>query len=76
MIFETIEFNRLIRGFDALTISIFTPYQGTELRELAIKENYYDSESLTTHTTSSSLLKMPHLTSEQIDGILKNVPNV
>jgi anaerobic magnesium-protoporphyrin IX monomethyl ester cyclase len=71
LIFKTIEFNRLIRGFDALTISIFTPYQGTELRELAIKENYYDSESLTTHTTSSSLLNMPHLTSEQIDGIFR-----
>ena len=71
MIFETIEFNRLIRGFDALTISIFTPYHGTVLRELAVKENYYDTESLTTHTTSSSLLNMPHLTSEQIDGIFR-----
>ncbi len=70
-IFETIEFNRLIHGFDALTISIFTPYHGTELRDLAIKKGYYDSKSLTTHTTSSSLLKMPHLTSNQIDGIFR-----
>ena len=70
-IFETIEFNRLIHGFDALTISIFTPYHGTTLRELAIKKGYLDSNTLTTHTTSSSLLKMPHLTSKQIDGIFR-----
>ncbi len=71
LIFDTIEFNRSLRGFDTLTISIFTPYHGTFLRERAIQLGYLEPGTFTTHTTSSSLLHMPHLTSEKIDGIFR-----
>ncbi|MBI4040899.1 MAG: B12-binding domain-containing radical SAM protein [Deltaproteobacteria bacterium] len=71
LIFDTIEFNRKLKGFDTLTISIFTPYHGTFLRERAVQLGYLDPKTFTTHTTSSSLLNMPHLTSEQIDGIFR-----
>jgi len=71
MVFETIEFCRQIRGFDTLTISIFTPYHGTELRDLAVRRGYLDPSTLTSHTTSSSILDMPDFTSEQIDGMLR-----
>ncbi len=73
LMFETIELFRQVRGFDALTISIFTPYHGTELRDVAIKAGYLDADTMTTHTTSSSLLKMPNLTSEQIDGMFRTM---
>ena len=71
LIFDTIEFNRQLRGFDTLTISIFTPYHGTVLRQRAVELGYLKPETFTTQTTSSSLLHMPYLTSEQIDGIFR-----
>lgn len=71
LIFETIELNRQLSGYDTLTTSIFVPYQGTKLREEAIKKGYLDPETTTTHTTSSSLLHMPHLTSQEIDGLMR-----
>ena len=71
LVFETIEFNRQLSGFDALTVSIFTPYHGTALRKEAINKGYLDENTFTTHTTSSSLLTMPQLTSEQIDGMFR-----
>lgn len=71
LIFETIELNRKFSGYDTITVSIFTPYHGTELRELAIKKGYLNPNIITTHTTSSSLLKMPTLTPEEIDGLMR-----
>jgi len=71
MMFETIEINRQIRGFDSLSVGIFTPYHGTELRQMAIDKGYLDPSVITKHTVSSSLLTQPQITAEEIDGILK-----
>jgi radical SAM superfamily enzyme YgiQ (UPF0313 family) len=71
MVFETIEFNRQLHGYDTLTVSIFTPYHGTPLRDVAVAKGYLDKNTLTTHTTSSSLLNMPTLSSQEIDGLVR-----
>ena len=71
MVFETIELNRQLRGYDSMTVSIFTPYHGTALRELAVERGYLDSNVITKHTMSSSLLDMPQLTSKEIDGLVR-----
>lgn len=71
LIFETIEFNRKLSGYDTITVSIFVPYHGTKLRDEAIQKGYLDSETMTTHTTSSSLLHMPQLSSQAIDGLIR-----
>jgi len=71
LIFETIEFNRKLSGYDALTVSVFTPYNGCELREEAIQKGYLDPDAFTGHTTESSLLNMPQLSSEEIDGLMR-----
>jgi len=71
MVFETIELNRTVRGADALTVSIFTPYHGTKLRDLAIERGYLDPEASTSSFTSSSLLNMPHFSAEDIDGLMR-----
>ena len=71
MIFETIEVNRQLRGYDSMTVSMFTPYHGTKLRDLAIQRGYLDPEVITTHTTSSSLLNMPQLSSVELDGLIR-----
>lgn len=71
MIFETIELNRQLLGYDSMTVSIFTPYHGTKLREVAIQKGYLNPDVITAHTTSSSLLDMPQISSKQIDGLMR-----
>ena len=71
MIFETIELNRQLRGFDSLSQAIFTPYHGTKLRELAIEKGYLSEDSISTHTTASSMLNMPMITPQELDGLIK-----
>lgn len=71
MIFETIELNRQLWGYDSLSVSIFTPYHGTHLRELAVQRGYLDGNSITKHVASTSLLNMPQLSAREIDGLLR-----
>ena len=71
LIFETIEFNRKLSGYDTITVSIFVPYHGTKLRQDAVQKGYLDPMTITTHTTSSSLLRMPQLSSQEIDGLMR-----
>lgn len=71
MIFETIELNRMLRGYDSLSQAIFTPYHGTVLRELAVQRGYLEPDVITTHTTATSLLKMPQISAQELDGLIK-----
>ena len=72
LVMDTINFSRTMRGYDTVTVSIFTPYHGTVLRDVAVKNNWLDKDYITTHTTSSSQLKMPkpYLSSKEIDGLM------
>ncbi len=74
MVFDTIRLVREIKGYDSITVSIYTPYRGTVLREMAIQEGFLDPGALTVHTTASSMLNMPHFTSKQIDGLMTTFP--
>jgi len=56
---ESIEFIRQIRGYDALTVSVFTPYHGTVLREVAVKNGWLDPKEICSGATTRSLLDMP-----------------
>ena len=44
LVMDTVELIRSLVGFDALTVSIFTPYHGTVLRDVAIKNGWLDGE--------------------------------
>ena len=76
LINDSIEFTRTLKGFDTLTVSIFTPYAGTVLRDVAVKNGWLDKNYITKHTTSSSDLKMPppYLSSKDIDQIMRVLP--
>ena len=74
MVFDTIKFVKQIKGYDTITVSIFTPYRGTVLREEAIKAGWLNPNALTVHTTATSMLNMPHFTQKQIDGLMKTFP--
>ena len=76
LVMDTIDLIRSIPGYDALTVSIFTPYHGTVLRDVAVKNNWLDPAHITRHTTSASILTMepPYLSSDEIDGITAIFP--
>ncbi len=75
-IMDTVELVRSIDGYDTLTVSIFTPYQGTSLRAVAVKNGWLDDKTITKHTTSKSLLQMPppYVSSDDIDGLAATLP--
>jgi len=76
LIMDTVELVRSLSGFDTLTVSIFTPYHGTRLRNVAVRNGWLDPKTITVHTTSNSLLDMPppYLSSVDIDGLMRVVP--
>lgn len=77
LVMDTVRFVRTLRGYDTLTVSIFTPYHGTVLREVAVKNGWLEADYVTRHTTSSSALQMPrppYLSSKEIDGLMRVVP--
>ena len=76
LIMDTVRFSRTIIGYDTITVSIFTPYNGTVLRDVAVNNGWLDSDYITKHTTSSSALKMPPpmLSSQEIDGLMRVLP--
>ncbi len=75
-IFDTINFVRGLDGYDTLTVSIFTPYHGTVLRDVAVKNGWLPGDFITKHTTSSSALNMPapYVSSKDIDGLMRVMP--
>ncbi len=66
MILETADFCRKVKT-SSITLSIFAPYHGTELRRVCIKhgfmeDTYYDDVSM----RQSSILTMPQISKERI----------
>jgi len=73
-VFNTIRFVKNIKGYDSITVSIFTPYRGTILRDKAVKMGWLGPDSLTVHTTAASILNMPNFTARQIEGLMRTFP--
>lgn len=76
MVMDTVELVRAIQGYDSLTSFIFTPYNGTALRKVAVDNGWYNPRNITKHNTSRSLLEMPppYLNADEIDGMLAVLP--
>jgi len=76
LVMETVDLVKQIKGYDTITVSIFTPYRGTILQKIAVQNGWLDKDHITIHTTSSSVLKMPspYLSSKDIDGLMKMLP--
>mgnify|MGYP001271102318 CR=1 FL=1 len=73
LVFDTIEFNRqLPKEIEASGAFIFTPFHGTPLREVAIREGYLDANSICTlGTTQGSILDMPQFSAQEIQGMCR-----
>lgn len=59
LVFETIALNRELGGFDSIAPNVFTPYRGTPLRDMALKEGWLDPDARTDSFVGGSLLRMP-----------------
>jgi len=71
--FDTIKLNREIKS-DSINAYFFVPYSGTPLRQYCIDKGYLNPEAKTDNLMSSSILNMPHFTSDQIKGIVRTFP--
>mgnify|MGYP001162601602 CR=1 FL=1 len=76
LVMDTVRLIRSIDGYDALTVSIFSPYHGTVLRDVAVANGWLDDREISNHTTASSILTMPrpYLNSDEIDGLVATFP--
>lgn len=76
LVMDTIELARSIKGYDAVTAFIFTPYHGTALRQVALDNGWLPPDAVTRHNTSRSILEMPppYLNADEIDGLLATIP--
>ena len=71
LIMDTVRLVRSVQGYDALTVSVFTPYHGTVLRDVAVQNGWMDAKAITIHTTARSILNMPppYLNADEIDAL-------
>lgn len=72
LIFDTISLNHEI-NIDSTNCFTFTPYKGTELREVAIKAGYL-KENDHIHSLIDSTLDMPQLSRDEIQGLIRTFP--
>ena len=76
LIMDTVHFTKALSGYDSVTVSIFTPYNGVVLRDVAVNNGWLDPNYISKHTTSSSALRMPppFVSSTDIDSLMRGVP--
>ncbi|MBI2635375.1 MAG: B12-binding domain-containing radical SAM protein [Parcubacteria group bacterium] len=70
LVFDTIELNRQVYS-DTMSCSIFTPYHGTNLRNMAVKKGYISPNMICPGNSDDSVLNMPppYLNKEQISAL-------
>jgi len=73
LVFDTIELARDLQGYDALTVSIFTPFRGTVLRERLLARGWLDPAIIPAGLSEPSLLRMPppFLQVDEIEGLFR-----
>ena len=73
LIFDTIELDRVVQKYcDSVSCTIFAPYHGTLLRDEAVKDGYLDKDIVVNNACNfDSLLRMPHLSVDDINGLYR-----
>jgi len=66
--FDTIRLNRQIEA-DTRNMYTFTPFHGTALRDVAVKQGLIDPELIVTSLTQPTLLTMPQFPRSEIEGM-------
>ena len=70
--FDTIKLNRQLK-FDTSNAYAFTPFRGTELYDICLKEKFISSDEILKCLTKGTILDMPapYLSKSEIDGLVK-----
>lgn len=74
LIFDTIELNRQFPRVDGVMCSLYNPYHGTRLREIAEARGYLDPDTLAGDYRKETVLRMEHLTPEELLGLQRTFP--
>lgn len=73
-VYKTVDLVRKIGGYDGLSISVFIPYRGTELRDVAVSKGYVSEDWLSNEglQTGDFILQMPeeYLQKSDLDHII------
>jgi radical SAM superfamily enzyme YgiQ (UPF0313 family) len=67
---NTIMLNRKLK-FDTSNAYAFTPFRGTELYDICVRNGYMEPNAVTHCVTKGSVLKMPQFSKREIDGLIK-----
>ncbi len=70
LVWDTIELNRRL-SIDTCRASVYMPYWGTPLREMAVKMGYLNRETICPIDPNEPAFGMPELTIEQIKGVVR-----
>ncbi len=71
MIFDTIKLNRLVQP-DSVSNSFMTPYKGTKIREIALKEGYISNDlKINQGLRMGPVFEIPEISKEELKGIQK-----
>jgi len=66
--FDTIRLNRQINA-DTRNMYTFTPFHGTKLRDVAVKQGLIDPELIVTSLNQPTVLNMPQFLAHEIEGL-------
>ncbi len=69
-VWESIRFNREIDP-PSIAVTYFTPFVGTELYEISVREGFYNPLHIATNNYSESPLIMPQLSGQRIHELIK-----
>lgn len=72
-VFDTINLNRAIKA-DSISVFIFTPYRGTKLRNYCLEKGYILLDTYSADHSKKSILNMPSISAEEIQGLLRTFP--
>jgi anaerobic magnesium-protoporphyrin IX monomethyl ester cyclase len=73
LVFDTIELCRKINP-DGISTHIFSPYHGTELRDVSVQKGYIDKDLIADDFFQDYVLDQPSLTREQVLGLFRTIP--
>ena len=74
LIFETIALNRRFPHVSGVMCSLYSPYRGTRLRELAEEKGYMDKDAVAGDYRKETVLRMEHMTQAEVLGLQRTFP--
>ncbi|MFN8542755.1 MAG: radical SAM protein [Candidatus Binatia bacterium] len=74
LVFETIELNRQFPRVAGVMCSLYSPYQGTRLREIAEERGYLDKGAVAGDYRKEAVMRTEHLSPDQVLGLQRTFP--